>query len=493
MTYIQMIIIHTITSINIVDPVESYLTFFILHYPPATNCFFPNPRVWKIDRMRAAFLFTIILSSLAAAEWHIQTVDSPGYVGGQTSLALDAEDHPHISYYDYAYSALKYAYWNGSYWETEIVDNDGWNGWLSTSLALDSNGYPHISYQDNSYQVEDLKYTSWSGSSWVVTTVDSIGDAGMYSSLILDAFDNPHIAYTGYDGLRYASRSDTGIWVLETIDYTGGMYPSLAFDSSEYPHIAYYHYAADYLKYAYWTGSSWVIETIDHGWFHLSLALDSSDIPHIAYYIWGTDYDLKYANRNNSVWEIETVDSVGAVGAEPSLTMDTSNNPHISYLDFTNNSLKYAYWTGSSWNIETVDSESSSFEGVGYGSSIALDSTGNPHISYSDGKNYGHNSLKYAYYVPLGIGEDPDVSDPFLVISPNPSNSALNFIFLVSETGLVDLMVFDLSGRLVREFSADEYSPGFHNLQLTDLAPGIYFCKMTVGDFTATQRFAVIE
>lgn len=287
-----------------------------------------------------------MLLSLAAAEWHIQTVDSPGDVGGQTSLALDAEDHPHISYYDYAYSALKYAYWNGSYWETEIVDNDGWNGWLSTSLVLDSLENPHISYRDCEYQVADLKYAHWNGSSWVITTVDSIGETGKYSSLILDTFDNPHIAYTGYNGLRYASRSDTGIWVFETVDYAGS---------------------------------------------HTSLVLDSSEYPHIAYFDAVTD------------------------------------------------------------------------------------------------------CLKYAYYVPLGIEEDPDVSDLFLMISPNPSNSAPNFIFSISETGLVELMVFDLSGRLVREFSADEYPPGFHNVQLEDLAPGIYFCKMTVGDFTATQCFVVID
>jgi len=34
---------------------------------------------------------------------------------------------------------------------------------------------------------------------------------------------------------------------------------------------------------------------------------------------------------------------------------------------------------------------------------------------------------------------------------------------------------------------------GYHQVQLDELAPGIYFCKMIAGEFTATQRFVVIE
>jgi len=94
---------------------------------------------------------------------------------------------------------------------------------------------------------------------------------------------------------------------------------------------------------------------------------------------------VSYAN-----WEIQTLDSAGDVGEYTSIALDTTNYPHISYCDgFPNWDLKYAKWTGTSWSTQTVDSAGD----VGLWTSIALDTNNNPHISYSDYTNY---DLKYA-------------------------------------------------------------------------------------------------
>ena len=63
------------------------------------------------------------------------------------------------------------------------------------------------------------------------------------------------------------------------------------------------------------------------------------------------------------------------------LALDSDGNPHISYykdaaLGSDSGSLVYTYWTGSAWNTENVDN-------TNYGAGpITLDSSGNPHISY---------------------------------------------------------------------------------------------------------------
>ena len=48
------------------------------------------------------------------------------------------------------------------------------------------------------------------------------------------------------------------------------------------------------------------------------------------------------------MWRIQTVDDVDNVGHATSLALDSSNYPHVSYLDDTNRDLKYAAWDGSS-------------------------------------------------------------------------------------------------------------------------------------------------
>ena len=133
----------------------------------------------------------------------------------------------------------------------------------------------------------------------------------------------------------------------------------------------------------------WHIETVDSEiGQYTSISLDSSDHPHISYF---GGCNLKYAYFDGSSWHIETVDSGGCVGKYTSISLDSGGYPHISYVDDTNDDLKYAYFDGSSWHIETVDSGGN----VGLYNSLCLDSSDYPHISYFDWNNY---HLKYAYF-----------------------------------------------------------------------------------------------
>lgn len=89
-------------------------------------------------------------------------------------------------------------------------------------------------------------------------------------------------------------------------------------------------------------------------------------------------------------WTIETVDSSANSGPSSDIAIDSLGNPHISYYDQTTYDLKYARSDGSGWQIERLDSDYD----VGATTSIALDSNDYPHISYFDWSN---SSLKYAY------------------------------------------------------------------------------------------------
>jgi hypothetical protein len=97
---------------------------------------------------------------------------------------------------------------------------------------------------------------------------------------------------------------------------------------------------------------------------------------------------------------------------------------------------------------------------------------------------------------PVSIEETTEPIPPgiaLLPIAPNPVAGSPVIRFGLPEPASVELSIFDLSGRLISEIHGDDYSPGYHDVLLGDLSPGVYFCRMVSGDFTATQRFVVIE
>jgi hypothetical protein len=193
----------------------------------------------------------------------------------------------------------------------------------------------------------------------------------------------------------------SGLWVTETVDSAGdvGLFTSIAVDSNNKAHISYSQYrwmppvgASFDLRYATDASGSWVTETVDSGyvgWF-TSVTTDSNNSVHISY-LAPTNYVIKYATNASGSWDTQTVDNVQYLpelsSEYTSIAMDSYNKVHISYVDVFG--LKYAtnFYSPDSWFIQTVDSTG------GMGSSIAISSHVFPmHISY-----FAYNGdLKYA-------------------------------------------------------------------------------------------------
>jgi hypothetical protein len=142
---------------------------------------------------------------------------------------------------------------------------------------------------------------------------------------------------------------------------------------------------------------NWAIATVDETTASegtgraVSLAIDTVGVPHIGYYDAANSH-VMYATRGDSRWQLEQVaDSSGTVST--SLSLDRSGAPAISYGDGMHyGTLFYAARTRSGWNISTADKGSAG--DAGRYSSLARDHDGVPHIAYTDGHTFA--TLMYA-------------------------------------------------------------------------------------------------
>jgi hypothetical protein len=427
-----------------------------------------NPRFLRAARLRRWYLLVfnlLLLTSLAASS--VLAAPSGGSLNtstagdslylftservetskffhwmGDRSLRMDSNKHLHLAY---GGDHLYYLYYNGSVWQYELVDSIAGTGKYA-SLALDGNNRPHIAYYDAARGA--LKYARKIAANWEVFTVDSsIHTLG----LMIEGFDL-ETGYTGQDtpdlrdwrftipgsgslldqeflpeigelilGEPYFEAgepvlseqepesgsidqefglTDLGLSAAAQYESGVGLFPSIGINSFGTPFISYYDGVNGNLKFARWEGATWNIQTVDSngdvGQFS-SLAIDSSDYPHISYYD-ASRGNLRYIRWTGSAWTAPVVidnggddgDTVKYVGLFTSIAVDASRNPHISYYDQDNGNLKYARYTGSSWSVINADTSGD----VGLHTSIVLDQNGRAHITYY---NASAADLKYAF------------------------------------------------------------------------------------------------
>jgi hypothetical protein len=67
---------------------------------------------------------------------------------------------------------------------------------------------------------------------------------------------------------------------------------------------------------------------------------------------------------------------------------------------------------------------------------------------------------------------------------PNPTNGTVNINFELNNTANVQLLIYDGVGRIVATLLNNSVSPGkqTYTYDLSNLAPGIYVCKLITDD-----------
>lgn len=235
--------------------------------------------------------------------WSIERV-SPGE-GQEPSLAYSPTGRATMTY-------LNTDSPSGTYWSIDFAERTGPNSWSvqkvatsryiawgqTTSLAYSPvTGQPGVSFlygfgdEPASQRTAELRYAYRNSGTWRIERVDSSSPfVGLFSDMAMDRWGQPAISY--YDSsagnLKFARRSQAGQWITEVLDSPGdvGRFSSLAFFSDGTPAIAYYDASNSGLKYAVLRGTAWDIQRIApelQAGYYPSLVIDASDRPLITF------------------------------------------------------------------------------------------------------------------------------------------------------------------------------------------------------------------
>jgi len=311
-------------------------------------------------------------------------VDNAGNVGRFSSIAIGKDGFPVISYHHVGVPippppgnlGLKFVRCTSIACTTHApaltLDGGQFNGQF-TSLVIDSDGVPAISYYDGSPQnlklfiCDDFECGPNEGAgTGTAINLDITADAGKHSSMALGADRFLVISYYDVNAANLKTAHCNGIpcagFNLQIIDGGGnvGQWSSIAIGTDGNPVISYYDATGTRLRVAHcetpncttFNNPKPIVDDfdfvgIDVGRFS-SMEIGPRGFPVISYYD-DTNGDLKVAHCNNHVCSSATLTSVyttGGVGQHTSMAIGEDGHAVISYYDVDNGNLKVLKFGG---------------------------------------------------------------------------------------------------------------------------------------------------
>jgi hypothetical protein len=241
---------------------------------------------------------------------------------------------------------------------------------------------------------------------WSIETVATAH--ANYLDLEIDSRGMLHLVFhnDGNGDNFYLRRESPGVWADWAFPYAGS---GLLLDIDpvdEKPYVLYSDHSSFDLMLAWKTAAGvWTNTVVLVTDYLPELAFEMSDgIAHISYVTALNEVAYYRFDPNGPSWGASFGTAAGMERPEVSLALRSDGVPRVSYdLDGV---LYYATTADTlSWTSTVVDDSSAN---LGQYNSLALDSSDNPSIGYSDSAN---NDLKYAFYNSLLPGWAPSVVD----------------------------------------------------------------------------------
>ncbi|MBK8552270.1 MAG: T9SS type A sorting domain-containing protein [Ignavibacteria bacterium] len=389
---------------------------------------------------------------------------------------------------------------------SSFLINNSVSQWVQVGNEMGNNRYINSLTSNSSYifaSTDDsgVYRSTNNGTNWIHTSLNNKAT----SSLIVS--ENNIFAGTGSTGsyVVYFSTDNGNTWNQTNLNKGVACFAILGssiFAGTEYDGV--------YISTI--NGTSWTQTALNNRSIYSLLAIGNSLFA-------GTDIGVYLSNNNGTNWTQTTLNNV------PVLSLSTIGNNIFAGTYYSNNGFYLSTNSGVNWTAVPTFQTILSFEvsgtnlfagnfsaGVylstdngsswlnknqGFPSSITINKlliANNYIFAASQGK-----SVWRRFYTDIigikNIGTEIPAKYSLSQNYPNPFNPVTNLEFGISKLGFVTLKIYDLLGKEVATLVNEKLNPGTYRVEFDagTLTSGVYFYRLTSGDFTDTKRMLLIK
>ena len=386
-------------------------------------------------------------TSQTLSGWSVSTIDdygNSGYKGAQ--IKVDKEEVVRIAYTRGYNSEIRCGYLVGNIWNIDYIYSGSNLSW--PVLLYDLDGNPTIFYNreaNHCYygaKVPHLTHISYysKNDNALNHTTQHDGIVGFPCTIVENGGPVSALAMNtvGYLYVLYSSSSENKVYLgnrgtnerwFRTSLFSGvtikgpyGNNASLKFSSDKNRSQVAFIASNNYLLYGKDTDFlDWAFDSValaqpnltpspGHldvrqpdapavGAVFMDMALDTANQPHIVYCNYSSNiYWPIYSFKSSGVWvkeniENPTTDKSSTNGWFPKLQADTLGNIHVIYTNKSRNRVYYAFRKNGTWQTWLVDTQ---YRATGWWNGIVLDEWMNPHLAYC---SISDTTMRYAQLV----------------------------------------------------------------------------------------------
>lgn len=484
-------------------------------------------------KFNATVIFIIAFLNIKLISAVLNISNDPDVISTLPSIAVDSEGHVHVAFWgtydstgapdgvttDVFYLNNK----SGDFGAPVKIKVPSGFGYYSKdlTLAVDNEGYAHIAFRRSADQIwdelfDDIFYATNKNSDITNATllIDGGHGGGFASagprrpSIAVDDSGNVHLIYLGKAGTHIYYMKKNDISFTTPIEVPEGRVwsvnpPSLAVDKQGSIHITFKGYSATdpwgdifYISNSSGQFISQKIPSnlgIEH---EPTITVDSNNNPHIVFNRYNTIYYTK--NTGSGFLPIQVIGSGDIQAADPFIITDLNDCIHV--LCKNDN-----YITNVSGEFESYDIVSQ-YSPVTTGKhKIGISSDNKIHFVFhytTGGYNYDIYYTNFSFVTSTPTISSNAIPLKYALIGnyPNPFNPITTIAYQLPKMSNVSIKIYNSIGQLVKTLINQRQPANYYTIKWDgkddlgrDLASGVYIYQLITDDFRMSRKMILIR